>query len=146
MYNIFEKIKCKLVTSKTIGQGAAAPRRCARRVSADLAVRARSPPDAPLRPRPTAFRGYAPAEAALAPQHVGVSAAPRAGAPRAPCYGRTRPLRTGGPSAFPPLACAVLRPWITSPSPPGRASLFKCRHFPPLRATRAAALHCRRRW
>jgi hypothetical protein len=58
-----------------LGQGAAAPRCRARRAPADLAVRTRSPPDAPLRPRSTASRGYAPAEAARAPRRARVSTA-----------------------------------------------------------------------
>jgi hypothetical protein len=63
-----------------------------------LGVSARSPPDVPLRPRPTASPGYAPAKAAHARRRAGVSTAPRVGAPRAPCRPDAPPF---GPAVHP---------------------------------------------
>jgi hypothetical protein len=73
-----------------------------------------------------------------APRHVPAHRARR--------VGRTHPPSNRRSIRVLPSACAMLRPWVTPLSPPGRPALFKRHHFPPLRTTRAAAFHCRRRW
>jgi hypothetical protein len=132
MYKIFEKVDCKLVTSKTMGQGATAPRRRARRAPhlhagypqrpRPLTTRHSPPPETGRvprlhaywgRPRPTTHRG----------QHRTTRRARRATAGRVP-------LRTGGPSAFPHPRAPCYGRESHRRHPQTGPALFNCCPFP----------------
>jgi hypothetical protein len=150
LFKMFEIIELKQRAGNTFGQG----RRRATTSCAPCAASSRSGAGYPQRPHRLASRRSPPPEADRIPRLRSCRCRPHPTMRRGP-HGATRrrttravpaghaPLRTVCPSASSRPRAPYYGRVSRRRHPRPASSLFKRRHFPPLRANRAAALHCR---